>query len=516
MAVGLESNVALIDAITGSRTSFLCGHGDVIRSLGFSLDGTLLFSRSNDKTVKLWDVQTGGVIKTFSDDTSVVSAASISPNGITVALGTKNGAIRLWDVRTGKCRSVETRQDSQITVISFSPIDPRRLLSASWHTTVRQWDVDGIQIGTSYNETDRVDHLSYTLDGTRFVSCGGKFATVRDSETGAVVVKLNAPDQTPLAGCCFSPDGRFLACAAGPTICVWDITISGGRLVGRLVGHSSSVSFIAFSPSLISGSWDKSVKFWQSSSFQADPMTTDHTTGLHGPTPIASVNLFANDGTAVTSDSSGVVKTWDLTTGKCKSTFSTPAEGERDTHLEGDTLIIVWWADEEKEFRIWDVYKGQLLRSFPSPLSDPLGLKISGDGSKIFGLYIDCIEAVCMQTGEGAGRVELRIGEGASFFVHGSKVGIDNIRGEGWDFGGPTVSDFGEFPDRPRLELADWSTGGESKPRWIEDTKTKRLVFRLPERYMKSDTEIGWDGRYLLLWSRSGEVMIIEFNSVYP
>ena len=515
VAIGSESSLVLLDAITGIKMSVLCGHRDKIRSLSFSLGGTLLFSRSDDKTVKIWDVQTGGVIRTFSDATSVALAASISPDGTKIALGTKGGEIRLWDVRTGKCHSIKTGQDD-VGAVSFSPINSRRLISSSWSGTVRQWDVDGRQIGPSHHEADGVSDLAYTLDGTRFVSCGGTVATVRDSKSGSKVVKLRAPNRAPLNRCCFSPDGKFVACAAGTTICVWDITVSGARLVGPLVGHSDLITFVAFSSSLISGSWDQSVKFWQSSSFLADSTATDNMAALHDSTPIVSVNLFAEYATVVTTDSSGLVKTWNLTTGRSESSFSTPAKGECDTHLASDTLTIVWFTEEKREYQIWDVYKGQLLRSFYSSLPNLRDLKISGDGSKIFGFGIDHIEAVSMHTGEYGGRVEHGIPRGSGIFVRGSKVGIDNSGGSGWDFGGVKVSYFKELPDRPRLDLVDLSTGDGSQPRWIEDTVTKRPVFRLPERYMKSDTKRRWDGRYLLVWSRSGEVVIMDFDCVCP
>ena len=515
IAVGIVRNVVLLDAITGIKTSVLYGHTGHIRSLAFSLDGTLLVSGSDDKTVKLWDVQTGGVVRTLGDDTSLVLAVSISPDGATIASGTRDGGIHLWDVRTGKCHSIDTRQGGAVSAVSFSPIDSRRLISLSGYTTIRQWDVDGHQIGDPYREGDDVADLAYTLDGTRFVSCGDTVATVRDSESGALVVKLNAPEETSLLRCCFSPDGRFVACAAGTIILVWDITTPGARLVGRLVGHSNMVSFVISSSPLISAAWDKSVRFWQSSSFLADSVMADHTTSLHGPIPIESVNLFAEEGTVVTSDELGVVKTWELSTGKCKSSFSTPAQGLRDTRLANDTLIIVWCTDEEMEYHIWDVYKGQLLRKFCCTLYVPMGLKISGDGSKIFGLGSGCIEAVSMETGEGAGRVSLEVGKGTSFFVRGSRVGIDRTPSKGWDFGGPEVSDYGEFSDRHRLGLVDWSALS-LRPRWIEDTVTKKVVFRLPERYMKSATDVRWDGRYLLVWTPPSEVVIIDFDSVCP
>ena len=518
IAVGVESDVVLLDAITGTRTSALSGHTDMILSLAFSLDGALLVSRSNDKTVKLWDVQTGGVMKTFGDDSSAISSVSISPDCTTIASGTWDGAIRLWDVRTGKCRLIKTRHDGAVTAICFSPIDPRRLITSSMGTTLQQWDVDGHRIGTSYREGAVILHIAYTPDGTRFVSCTGDVATVRDSESGAVVVKLIAPNYTSIRQSCFSPDGRLVACAADRTIYVWDITNPEARLVGNLVGHSSPVSFIAFSSSLISAAIDQSLKFWQSSSFLVDLATTDHTVALHGLKRIRSANLFAKDSTVVTSDESGVVKTWDLTTGRFKTSFLTPAKGIQDTHLAGDTVIVVWWVDEEKQYHLWDANKSQLLRTVRSSFGSLSDVKIAGDGSKIFGLGGGRIEASFVQTGREAGQVRPTSAGylGSTLYVRGSNVEHGGQKGWGWDFGGPGVSDFRELPDRPRLDVVDWSNDRRIKPRWVEDTVTKRLVFRLPERYMKSDTEIRWDGRYLLVWSRSGEVVIMDFDCVCP
>ena len=512
IAVGLESEVVLLDAVTGSRISALTGHKGMILSVAFSPDGTRLVSSSNNGTVKLWDIETGGVIKTFDGRTPSISSVSISRDCATIASGTWEGSIHLWNVRTGSCHSIDTRQ-TDVSVVSFSPTDRQRLVSSSLEGTIRQWNISGRQIGTPYNETHRVDDLAYASDGTRFVSCGGRIATVRSS-SGGVVVKLDAQDTTSLHRCRFSPDGRFVACAAKTTIWVWDITIPGGRLVGRLLGHTDDITFLAFSSSLISGSRDRSLKFWQCSSFVTDSATTDQMATLHGSTPIVSVNLFAEDNTVVTSDESGVVNTWDVKTGKRKASSPTPAKGIRDTHLAGDTLIIVWWVDDEKQFHIWDVGKGVLLRKVYSLLRRADDLKISRDGTKIFGIGGGRIEARSTQTGEYVGDVWLKGGIGSNLIVHGSKVELDGKKGWGWDFGGQEVSDFGEFPDRPRLDVADWSNEKRVKPRWVEDTATKRQVFRLPGRHMKTDTEVGWDGRHLIIWSRSGQVIVMDFAPV--
>ena len=571
IAIGLVHDVVLLDAITGIRTSVLGGHTGRIDSLAFSQDGTLLMSGSEDKTVRVWDVQTGGVIRTFDHHPSEVVgtfdhhprrfvgafvrhlsayfAASISSDGAMVALGTDDGIVRLCDVRTGGCNSIKM-YDAKVKAIEFSPINPRHFISSSEGGNVRQWDIDGDQVGRSYHEADKVEDLAWTRDATRFVSCGGQVATVRDAESGAVVVKLDAPNKSSSFNlCCLSPDGRFVACATDTAIWVWDITISGARLVGHLVGHSNSILFLAFPSSLISGGRDQSMKFWKSSGFSMDPTTPDQITA-RGPFPaIRSIKLFAEEEMVVTSDEDGVVKTWEAMTGRCKSSFSTPAKGKCATHLARNTLIVVWCPDPDAdsdgdeymeirgddeeymeirgdsdrdsdrdtamEYHIWDVYNGQLLRKFHSSQSHIRDLAISEDGSKIFGLGYDCIAAVSMQTGEEVGRVELESGGVYNLFVRGSKVWIDDPRRGRWDFGVLGVSPCEEFPDGPQLKLVNSERIGTIEPCWMEDIIRKRQVFRSLERYLDRDRQLKWDGRYLFNFFRSGEIiMIIDFDPV--
>ena len=522
IAVVINLDVMLFHAITGITTSVLRGHRDRILSLAFSLDGTLLVSKSNDMTIKLWDIQTGGVVRNLVDANSIhsiSSAISISPDGTTIASGTRDGAIHLWDVRTGKCHSIETHQRTGIETILFSPVNSRRLLSASLDGHIQQWDVGGHQIGTFHHEGGRVRDLAFTLDGTRFVSCGG-VVTVRDTESGAVVVTFKAPGEERTNHCCFSPDGRSVACATTRYIYVWDITKPEAHLTGHLAGHGSSICFIAFPSYLVSGAQDRSVKFWQSRSPMADPGTTKHMATEHGSGAIIqSVGLFAGDNTVVTGDDRGVVKAWDLTTGRCKKSFQTPVPrwSSQDTHLAGDTFTTVWWESLETKYLIWVEGKGQVVRKVHSSFNGVRDIKIAGDGSKVFGLSDGCVEARSIETGEEVGRVSLADYDRSSLLiVRGSKVEYGKKKGWGWDFGGPEVSDYGELLDRPRLDLVDWSDGKRILPRWIEDTVTKRPVFRLPETLMRSNPEVLWDGRYLIICSSSGELAIMDLDSICP
>jgi WD40 repeat protein len=267
----LFGGIVILDGITGTHTSILSGHTDSANSLTFSLDGALLVSGSNDKTVKLWDIQTGGVIKTFHGHTDVVWSVSISPDCTTIASGSGSGTIHIWDLQMGECCCVIKGYNDAAISVSFSPTNSQLLISASWSGVVQQWDVDGHQIGPSYPG----DGVAFSPDGTCLISWKGTAATVQNSDSGVILAKLYVVNDD-LCYCCFHPNGRLAAGVADETIYVWDITSSDPHLIETFIGHTNSITSLVFSSSsLISASWDESVKFWQIGASSTDPDVTD-------------------------------------------------------------------------------------------------------------------------------------------------------------------------------------------------------------------------------------------------
>ena len=64
--------------------------------MSFSPDGQTLASGSWDRTVRLWDVRTGDLIRTLTGHTSFVYSVSFSPEGQTLASGSSDGTVLLW------------------------------------------------------------------------------------------------------------------------------------------------------------------------------------------------------------------------------------------------------------------------------------------------------------------------------------------------------------------------------------------------------------------------------------
>ncbi len=77
-------------------------HSNSINSIAFSPDGRRLLSGSGDNTVKLWEAETGALLKTFEGRSGGVASAMFSPDGKWVLSGGEQGVLKLWDVETGQ------------------------------------------------------------------------------------------------------------------------------------------------------------------------------------------------------------------------------------------------------------------------------------------------------------------------------------------------------------------------------------------------------------------------------
>jgi len=515
IAIGLESgDIIILDAITGSQTAVLSGHTDWVGSLTFSPGGTSLVSGSDDKTVRLWDMQTGGVVKTFYGHHDWVSSVSISLDFTRIASGSKDGTICLWDTQTGELKLMIKQQD-YAKHVSFSPIDPGQLTSISGGRA-QQWDINGCQTGPTYDGS----YVAFSPDYTQFALYNGKTITVQTSDSRAIVAKfpMANDDDDDDEHCCFSPEGRLIAASAGKIIYIWDIASPDPHPVETFVGHLGDITSLVFSSSscLISASYDGSVKFWQIGVFSTDPAATDPKSTPPASASIVSISLQARDGIAISSDFTGVVKTWDILTGLCKASFQTPAQGNiwRDAQLIDGRLIVTW--HEYGKTYIWDTEKDKLLQILGR--SGCMGLRISGDGSKLFCLDDGILQAWEMWTWKLVGKVRLNGNRSYldSFCPGGSKVWVqsENLPAQGWDFGNldsPPVPLCKTFTEKPHLDFIGGPSWRTSSPPWIKNMVTGKKVFQLSGRYAKF-YQVQWEGQYLAAGYDSGEVVILDFN----
>ena len=511
IAVGSEGrDILILDAVTGSQTGILSGHRNAVGSLTFSPDGKSLVSGSYDRTVKLWDVQTGGVVKTFYGHTDRVQSVSISADHTTIASGSEDKTLRLWNIEMGECHHIIKQRDT-VFCTSFSPTDPQCLISISG-STAQCWDINGQKVGPAFTG----HRIAFSPDGTQFTTYQHDDVIVQNINSRVTVAEFSAFDSL-FSPCCFSPDSNLVAVAAGYNVCVWDITGSDPHPVETFVGHANHITSIAFSsPStFISASQDKSVKFWQIGASSTDPVVADPKSIPLTLASTKSIALEVKNGTIIPSGLDGVAKTWGISTGLCKGSLQILAEDSHHSNIQltDSKLVFVWCA--EKKINIWDAKKGELLQTIDIPGSSLKDLRVSGDGSKIFCLYEELIQAWDIWTGESVDGVEPQNTPTEILATDGSKVWIDAREGydvyvRGWDFGipGSPFVLFDALPDK--LCLSDTKVW-ETKVSRMKDVVTGKVILQLPERFGKV-VHVQWGGQYLVVSFRSKEILILDFS----
>lgn len=97
---GKRGDVALWEISSGKLLRKLQGHANHVNSVAFSSDGKTIATGSHDNTIKLWNAQTGKLLKTLfkGQGDNLILTVAFSPNGKILVAGDTDGAIRVWKI----------------------------------------------------------------------------------------------------------------------------------------------------------------------------------------------------------------------------------------------------------------------------------------------------------------------------------------------------------------------------------------------------------------------------------
>ena len=157
------------------------GHTAQVAATLFTRDGRRVVTVSLDKTVRLWDLDTGRTARTLRVPVGEgyegsLYAGALSPDGQTLAVagynkvGRSYAYIHLIDIKEGRLVRTLEGHRHDVIALEFSP-DGRELASGSRSNHVVLWDVAG---GTPRQvlsgHTDQIRDLAYSPDGRRLAT----------------------------------------------------------------------------------------------------------------------------------------------------------------------------------------------------------------------------------------------------------------------------------------------------------------------------------------------------------
>jgi WD40 repeat protein len=281
VSAGSDRTIRVWDVNTGKQLHQITGHTGIIRSLAISPDGKRAVSGASDRTCRVWDLDNGKELFQVPGHVNYVYAVAFAPDGKTGLSASSDGAIRLWDIKTGKEIRRLQGHNRYVYSLSFST-DGKRLLSSSADGTMRLWDVQ------NSNELRRFDVIGGGGGGP------GKLGIVYAALSGDGKVAISATASSPKVG-------------VPGEVHLWDAQT--GKKLRQLIGHNNAVSGVALSPdgrrALTSGV-DNTVRLWDVKSgkeihrFDA-PQTT-----------MCKVAFLANGRMAISTHSDGTIHLWGL------------------------------------------------------------------------------------------------------------------------------------------------------------------------------------------------------------
>ncbi|MBL1179375.1 WD40 repeat domain-containing protein, partial [Pantanalinema sp. GBBB05] len=370
-----DKTVKLWEVGSGKLIRTLIGHNSAVSSVEFSPDSKTLTSGSADNTVKMWEVSSGKLIRTLTGHRSYVISLGFSPSGKTLASGSDDKTVKLWDVETGKLIRTLTGHRSYVNSVEFSP-DGKALASGNADKTVKLWQVGtGQLIRTLTGHSSVVNSVDFSPDGKTLVSGSGD-KTVKLWQVGTgQLIRTFTSHSSAVNSVRFSPDGQTLASgSADNTVKLWEV--GSGQLIRTLTDHRSYVYSVGFSPdgqTLASGSGDKTVKLWQVGSSKLIRTLTGHRSAIW------SVGFSPDGRILVSSSEDKTVKLWQVGTGQLIRTLTDHRSAIYSMGFSPDGKTLASGSGD-KTVKLWQVGTGKLIRTLTGHSSAVWGVRFSPDG----------------------------------------------------------------------------------------------------------------------------------------
>ncbi|MCE9528223.1 MAG: WD40 repeat domain-containing protein, partial [Planctomycetales bacterium] len=184
------SNLTLVKNITDA-------HSDTVFGVEFSRDGKYLLSGAADKFVKIFNIETGKLVKSFEGHTHHVLDVAWKPDQTVIVSAGADNAIKVWNVETGEQQRTIAGYAKQVTSLQWVGRS-NNIISCGGDGTVRYHQTDN---GNNFRNFSGGSDYEYSVAASfdeKLVTAGGEDGILRiwNATNGQPVVTFEPPKPT--------------------------------------------------------------------------------------------------------------------------------------------------------------------------------------------------------------------------------------------------------------------------------------------------------------------------------
>lgn len=265
VATGSNDRTVIVwNGETGERLQILAGHASGVTSVAFSPDGKRILSGSEDRTAILWEMSTGEQVRTFAGHDGWVESVAFSPDGNQVLTGAMDAQAILWDAASGRQVRTFDGHSLDVSSVAFHP-NGQQMLTGSSDQTAALWDIaTGARLQTFRGHRDSISSVAFSHDG-RHVLTGSRDQTaiVWDAATGEKRHTFSGHSGSLLSVAISSDNAKVLTGSSDMSAILWNV--ANERPLHVYLGHRSWVRAVAFNPEgrrALTGSDDHTAILW--------------------------------------------------------------------------------------------------------------------------------------------------------------------------------------------------------------------------------------------------------------
>ena len=367
---------ALLQA-TSPIVFVLSSHAYPVRAVAVTPDGKRALSAAEDRTLKVWDVETGEDLHTLRGHTDSVLAVAVDPDGRFAVSGSQDKTVRVWDLETAEQVLCIEAHDQAVSAVAITP-DGLQIVSGSYDATVKVWDLKtGAYCKTLYGHAGGVNALALTPEGSRLVS-GSFDRTLKlwDLDSGQVIHTFQG-HRDQVTAVAISPEGRWMVSASfDRTLKLWDLETKSE--LHTFTGHNDVVTSVAIGPDgrIVSASWDTTLRVWDLASRALIGVLEGHSFR------VAAVAITADGRRAISASGDTTLNVWDLTMPMPPQPLSVRAGFLTAIAVTPDGRFAVSSSRDQAAtiFKVWDLRSALELHTATGYLSYPQdGLYLRSD-----------------------------------------------------------------------------------------------------------------------------------------